>query len=71
MIRIRFTDAASERRAFSYLSGRFSFKSWKSGETILHESALPFLALEGIAFFVEGLASYEQIISSVRDRRVD
>jgi hypothetical protein len=29
------------------------------------------LALEGIAFFVEGLASYEQIISSVRDRRVD
>lgn len=50
MILIRFPDAASERRALGYLAGRFSFKSWASGETLVPEAALPALAVEGIRF---------------------
>ncbi|HKB37651.1 MAG TPA: hypothetical protein VKD72_14485 [Gemmataceae bacterium] len=54
MILIRFPDAASERRALGYLAGRFSFKSWASGETLVPEAALSALAVEGIRFAVEG-----------------
>ena len=37
--------------------GRFSFKSWVSGEMVVPESALAELAVEGIAFSVEGPAT--------------
>lgn len=67
MIRIRFTDDSSKRRALGYLAGCFSFKSWATGEMLLPEQALPFLALEGVSFFVEGPATYEQIIQAVRN----
>ena len=67
MIRIRFPDAASERRGLGYLLGRFSFKSWASGETLVPDHALPSLAREGIPFSVEGPATYEQIIQAVRN----
>lgn len=67
MIRIRFPDAATERRALGYLVGRFSFKSWATGETVLPDYALPCLANEGIPFIVEGPATYEQLIPSLRD----
>ena len=66
MIRIRFSDDATEKRALGYLAGRFSFRSWSSGETIVPESALPALAVEGIPFIVEGRATYEQLIPQVR-----
>jgi hypothetical protein len=66
MICIHFTDAASERRALGYLAGRFSFKSWASGQTLVPDAALPCLARERISFVVEGPATYEQIISAFR-----
>ncbi|MBI1918647.1 MAG: hypothetical protein HYS12_28470 [Planctomycetes bacterium] len=62
MILIRFPDAASERRVLGYLAGRFSFKSWTSGETLVPEAALPALTVEGIRFSVEGPATYEQLV---------
>ena len=52
MIVIRFADAETERRALGYLAGRFTFKSCASGETMVPEAALPFLAREGIRFSV-------------------
>jgi hypothetical protein len=67
MIRIRFTDLDAKRRALGYLAGRFSFKSWATGEMLVPEPALEFLAREGIPFMVEGPASYEQLIPSLRD----
>jgi hypothetical protein len=67
MVRIHFPDAAAKRRALGYLAGRFSFKSWASGEMLVPESALPFLAVEGIAFNVEGPATYEQRVPAVRN----
>ena len=67
MIRIRFPDAASERRALGYLAGRFSFKSWASGDTLVPEAALAGLAREGIRFTVEGPATDEQLVPPLRD----
>jgi hypothetical protein len=67
MIMIRFPDTESKRRALGYLAGRFSFKSWATGEMMVPESALPFLATEGIPFFVEGPAKYERIVPALRD----
>ena len=67
MIRVRFLDAASERRALGFLAGRFPFKSYADGCTLVPESALSRLAVEGISFTVEGPASYEQSISTIRD----
>jgi hypothetical protein len=67
MIIIRFTDEASERRALGWLAGRFSFKTWATGELMLSEDALPDLAREGIRFRVEGPPSYEQLVTALRD----
>ena len=67
MIRIRFPDAASERRALGYLAGRFSFKSWADGVTLVPDHALSALAREGIPFNVDGPATYEQVLPAVRN----
>jgi hypothetical protein len=67
MVRIRFPDAEAKRRALGYLPGRFSFKSWASGEMLVPEAALPYLAVEGIAFTVEGPAAYAQRVPAVRN----
>ncbi len=63
MVIIRFPDAESERRGLGYLIGRFSFKSWANGDTVVPDEALPFLAREGIRFTVEGPATYDKIAS--------
>lgn len=60
MILIRFPSLDSERKALGRLTGRFSFKSWATGEMLVPETALPYLAVEGVVFTVEGPATYEQ-----------
>ena len=60
MILIRFPNTESKRQALGNLAGRFAFKSWANGEMLVPESALPFLAVQGITFAVEGPATYEQ-----------
>ena len=66
MVIIRFPDSNMKRRALGFLTGRFSFKSWATGEMMLSQEALPALALEGISFTVEGPASYEHYLPAVR-----
>ncbi|HET6883535.1 MAG TPA: hypothetical protein VFI31_25510 [Pirellulales bacterium] len=66
MILIRFSDIELKRRALGAMAGRFPFKSWATGEMIVPETALSFLALEGIAFTVEGPATYEQNTPAIR-----
>lgn len=66
MIIIRFPDDEAKKRALGCLAGRFSFKSWATGELMLPEQARPFLAVENIRFAVEGPASYEHF-SPLRD----
>jgi len=63
MIIIRFADEASKRKALGQLAGRFSFKSWASGEMMLPKEALALLAEEEIRFTVEGPATYERVAS--------
>jgi hypothetical protein len=67
MIIIRFLDDDSKRRALGWLAGRFSFRSWATGEMMVPDEALPYLAREGIRFQVEGPPKYEQAVPSVRD----
>lgn len=63
---IHFPDAESKRRALGKLAGRFSGKSWASGDVMVPEAALAYLATEGISFVVEGPATNERI-ASLRD----
>ena len=63
MIIIRFDDEGSKRKALGHLAGRFSFKSWASGEMMLPKEALALLADEEIRFIVEGPATYERLAS--------
>jgi hypothetical protein len=67
MIIIRFPDDESKRRALGWLAGRFAFKSWATGEMMVPDEALPYLAREGIRFQVEGPPKYEQAVPAVRD----
>ena len=67
MILIRFSDAEQERRGLGYLAGRFTFKSWSTGETMVPEAALACLAREGIPFSVEGPAGYERFLPTFRN----
>jgi hypothetical protein len=53
MIIIRFPDDASKRRALGFMAGRFSFKSWSTGEMMVPPGALAALALENIPFQAE------------------
>jgi hypothetical protein len=56
-----------KRRALGYLTGRFSFKSWVTGEMLVPENTLAELAVEGIPFSVEGPAKYDRRIPTVRN----
>jgi hypothetical protein len=67
MVLIRFPDRSAERRALGYLAGRFAFKTWSDGRTLVPESALPHLAIEGISFTVEGPATYEDSVPAIRN----
>jgi hypothetical protein len=67
MIRISFPDIEAKRQALGRLPGRFSFKTWATGEMLVPEDALSFLALEGISFLVEGPATYEQNAPPLRN----
>jgi hypothetical protein len=67
MIVIRFPNLENKRRALGFLPGRFPFTSWSAGEMLVPETALPFLAVEGIQFSVEGHAKYEQAVPAFRD----
>ncbi len=66
LIRIRFPDPDSERRALGFLAGRFSFTAYATGEVLVVESALAALAVEGISFTSEGPASYAETIPAFR-----
>jgi hypothetical protein len=69
MIKISFPNAETERKAIGFLAGRFSFKTFADGHTLVPEAALSRLSVEGIGFSVEGPARYEQV-QSRRDGRL-
>lgn len=71
LIRIRFADRESKRRALGFLAGRFSFTSYATGEMLVVEPALAALAVEGISFIAEGPATYAEAIPSFRAAAAD
>jgi anti-anti-sigma regulatory factor len=60
MIRIRFTDPEAKNLAMGRLTGRFTFESCATGEMLVPEGALGFLATENISFQFEGPGTREQ-----------
>jgi hypothetical protein len=67
MVRVHFPSADVERKAIGFLVGRFSFKTWSNGETLVPENALAAMAVEGIPYSVEGPATYEQNAPAIRN----
>ncbi len=66
MVLIRFPNDEAKDRALELLVGEHPFKSWKSGELLLPEEALPLLARENVPFSFEGIDAYGRI-SALRD----
>ena len=62
MVIVRFATIEARRSALGYLLGRFPGKSWVTGEIMVPEAALAHMAAEGIAFTVEGPATYERVL---------
>ena len=62
MVIVRFPSIEMRRRGLAYLLGRFSGKSWATGEVLVPEPALPHLAAEGIVFSVESAGTYDRIL---------
>ena len=62
MVIVRFSSTEMRRRALAYLLGRFSGRSWATGEVLVPEPALPHLAAEGFVFSVEGEGTYDRIL---------
>jgi hypothetical protein len=63
MVIIRFHQVEMRRQALGCLLGRFPGKSWVGGELMVPEAALPYLAAEGVQFYVDGPATYSRILS--------
>jgi hypothetical protein len=66
MITITFPDRETEKRALGHLLGRFSGRVLRTGEHIVPEAALEFLADQGIPFTVKGKTTYEQQLAAIR-----
>ena len=66
MVTITFPDRTTEKRALGCLLGRFSGRVLKSGEHIVPEAALEFLADQNIPFTVKGKTTYEQQLAAIR-----
>jgi hypothetical protein len=59
---VRFHSLQMRRKAIAFLMRHFSGKSWRSGEVMVPEAALPRMAAEGIVFTVEGPATYDRVL---------
>jgi len=66
MVTITFPDRETEKRALAALLGRFSGRVLRSGEHIVPEAALEFLADQNISFSVKGKTTYEQQLAAIR-----
>jgi len=62
MVIVKFPNIQMRRKALAFIMRRSSGKSWKSGEVMVPEEALPHMAAEGIVFTVQGRATYERVL---------
>jgi hypothetical protein len=66
MVKIAFPDRETSKRALGFLLGRYSGRVLRSGEQIVPEAALAFLAKQDIVFTVKGTTTYEQEKAAIR-----
>ncbi|MFC1851254.1 hypothetical protein ACFL27_13745 [candidate division CSSED10-310 bacterium] len=66
MVTIVFPDRETEKKALTFLLGRFSGKVLRTGEHLVPESALEALADRNIPFTVKGKTTYEQQMAAIR-----
>lgn len=66
MILIRFPTPEAKRTALARLAGRFGFTSRATGEMLVPEDALAFLAVDGVPFHIDGPATDEPNTSAHR-----
>ena len=66
MIVNRFPDHDMKRRGIGFLTGRFSYTTWKTGEVLVPDAALSALAHEGIPFTSLGPPTYGQAVPALR-----
>ena len=67
MILIQFPDRETEIKGLAVLMSRFSGKVLRGGLHIVPEPALEALTAEKIPYTVKGPATYERLVSAVRD----
>ena len=66
MVTITFPDRETEKKALGFLLGRFSGRVLRTGEHIVPEPALEWLADQNISFTVLGKTTYEQQLAAIR-----
>lgn len=62
MVIVRFPLSDAESRGLGLLARRFWGRTWSTGEVMVPEEALAYLAAEGVPFNVEGPATYERLV---------
>ena len=67
MVIVRFPSVQMRRKALAFIMRNCSGKSWKSGEVMVPETALPHMAAKGIVFTVDGQAIYERVLRLNQD----
>ena len=66
MVTISFPDLETSKRALGVMLGRFSGRVLRSGDQIVPEAALEFLAEQDISFTVKGKLTYEEEMAAIR-----
>ena len=66
MVTVSFPDRETEKHALALLLGCFSGRVLRSGEHLIPEAALEFLADQNIPFTVKGKTTYEQQLAAIR-----
>ncbi len=66
MVTIAFPDRETEKRALTFLLGRFSGRILGPGEHLVPEAALEALADQNIPFTLQGKTTYEQQVAAMR-----
>jgi hypothetical protein len=66
MVTITFPDRATAERALGFMLGRFPGRVLRSGEQIVPEAALEFLAEQDISFTVKGKTTHEEEVAALR-----
>ena len=66
MVTVSFPDLETSKRALGVLLGRFSGRVLRSGDQIVPEAALEFLAEQDISFTVKGKTTYEDEMAAIR-----